>query len=67
MMSGPEPIFDAALALSEEQRVALVELLLDSLSDRGADHEEEELVAELDRRRADGGTTIPWQQLRDEE
>ena len=48
-----QALLDAALALPEADRALLVEGLLDSLSEEGDDRTDEELVAELDRRRAE--------------
>lgn len=48
-----QAIFDAALALSEPERALLVERLLETLSEEGDEMTEDELVAELDRRRAE--------------
>ena len=48
-----QALLDAALALPEAGRALLVEGLLESLSEEGDDRTDEELVAELDRRRAE--------------
>ena len=48
-----QALLDAALALPEADRALLVEGLLESLSEEGDDRTDEELVAELDRRRAE--------------
>ncbi len=48
-----QALFDAVLALPEAERALLVERLLETLSEEGDDMTEEELVAELDRRRAE--------------
>jgi putative addiction module component (TIGR02574 family) len=62
-----QALLDAALALPEAERALLVERLLETLSKEGDDLTEEELVAELDRRRAEmaDGTDpgIPASQL----
>jgi putative addiction module component (TIGR02574 family) len=60
---------EAALAMSAEERTILVEALLGSLSEEDETREDSELVAELDRRRADAGLrtdSIPWSTLSDE-
>jgi putative addiction module component (TIGR02574 family) len=66
-----QAIIEAALALPETERALLVERLLESLSPEIGELSNEELVAELDRRRAeiDQGTVkpIPWSELRLEE
>jgi putative addiction module component (TIGR02574 family) len=48
-----QSVFDAALALSEQERATLAQLLLESVSEDSEDVHEAELLAELDRRRAD--------------
>ena len=48
-----QAVFDAALALPETERMLLVERLLDSLPADVDDLNDEELLAELDRRRAE--------------
>ena len=48
-----QAIFDAALGLPEHERALLVERLEESLSDEGEPLTEDELLAELDRRRAE--------------
>jgi putative addiction module component (TIGR02574 family) len=61
--------FEAALSLAPEHRAALAEALLDSLSEDQEAADDGELLAELNRRRADadrGGNPIPWSTLRDE-
>jgi putative addiction module component (TIGR02574 family) len=64
-----ETVVNAALALPEEERAMLAERLLESLPATG-DVTDDDLAAELERRRADvtGGTAeaVPWSQLRRE-
>ena len=48
-----QTLFDAALALPEDQRALLAERLLETLSEDGDEIADEELLAELDRRRAE--------------
>jgi putative addiction module component (TIGR02574 family) len=71
MNGDPHTLFETALALPEDQRMALAQLLLESLPDDVEDAQPEDLLSELDRRRAEveRGTAeaIPWSQLRDEE
>jgi putative addiction module component (TIGR02574 family) len=66
-----QAILEAALALPEAERALLVERLLETLSEEGEEMTEEELLAELDRRRAEmaDGTDpgIPWSELVPEE
>lgn len=62
--------YEAALSLAPEQRAALAEALLESLSEEQDVAEDDQLLAELNRRRTDaerGGESIPWSTLRDEE
>ncbi len=63
-----QAVFDAALALPEAERALLAERLLESLSPEIDDVNDDELAAELDRRRTevDRGTVqpIPWSELR---
>jgi hypothetical protein len=62
--------FEAALSLAPDQRAALAEALLESLSEEQCDPGDDELLAELDRRRAEAereGSSLPWSALRDEE
>ncbi|HKI37205.1 MAG TPA: addiction module protein [Gemmataceae bacterium] len=56
-----QAIFDAALALSEPERALLVERLLETLSAEGDEMTDDELEAELNRRRAEilEGTVKP--------
>ena len=66
-----QAIFDAVLALPEAERALLVERLLETLSEEGDEISDEEMVAELDRRRAemaDGSDPgVPWSELVQEE
>lgn len=66
-----QSIFDAALALPDAERTVLAELLLESLSPDADEYNDEELLAELDRRRAEVEQhivkPIPWSQVRLEE
>ncbi len=68
MTKESQAIFDAALALTESERALLAERLLDSLSPEQGELSEEELIAELDRRRAEleHGLVepIPWSEVR---
>jgi len=62
-----EAIFEAALALSEADRLALVNRLMDSMPDNVALlFEDEDFRAELERRFTDGDEGIPWSQVRDQ-
>jgi putative addiction module component (TIGR02574 family) len=48
-----QAIFDAAVALPEAERALLVERLLETLSEEWAEMTDDELEAELNRRRAE--------------
>ncbi len=67
-MSDVKSILDAALPLSEADRVALAEALWDSLPPREDDAMDAKLLAELERRSAefDQGTAgeISWAELK---
>ncbi len=68
MSDESQQIFDAALGLPEAERALLASRLLESLEPELEELTEDELAAELDRRRAeiDQGivTPIPWSQVR---
>ncbi len=70
-MSGQtRTVLEAALSLPSDQRATVAEALLESLTEDEDEMVENKLLAELDRRRADvaqGGATIPWSVLWDEE
>jgi hypothetical protein len=59
---------DAALRLPEEDRLAIVSRLLESLPDSppGWSVDDPEFDAELERRSGDWEGAVPWEQLRDE-
>jgi putative addiction module component (TIGR02574 family) len=61
-------ILEAALRLSEKERLELAEELYDSLPDSVGllSLDDPNLLSELDRRANDGSAGIPWEQLRDE-
>ncbi len=62
-----ETILQAALALSESERLALVDQLLKSLPEQAiAVFEDAKFREEVERRAAEPGETIPWSQIRDE-
>lgn len=71
MVTRSEEILGAVLSLRKEEQFQLVEQLLDHLSPESDDLRDDELAAELERRRADfkQGTAgeIPWAVLRDED
>jgi putative addiction module component (TIGR02574 family) len=63
-----EAVLEAALHLREDDRVVLVEALLDSLSPDDAVADDDVLAAELEARYADfersGGEAISWDELK---
>jgi len=63
-----ESVLEAALNLREEDRAALAEALLDSLSPDDEVADDDALAAELDARYADfersGGEAISWDELK---
>ena len=66
-----QQVFQAALRLPEVERALLAEQLLDSLGPESEELTEDELAAELDRRRAEIDQVIvkpiPWSQVRFEQ
>jgi putative addiction module component (TIGR02574 family) len=63
-----QALFDAALALPVAERALLAERLLESMPPEADDVTDDELAAELDRRRTEveQGTVkpIPWSEVR---
>jgi putative addiction module component (TIGR02574 family) len=63
-----QAVFTAALALPDADRALLVQQLLASLSPEQEDAEEEEFLAELDRRfeecRTDPNASVPWSEMK---
>ena len=68
VQSDPQAILDAALRLSENERLAIVSRLLETLppEDITVSLDDPQLVEELDRRFADNEGTIPWSDLKAE-
>jgi putative addiction module component (TIGR02574 family) len=69
MTSQTQAVFDAAMALPEDERWLLVERLMDTLPPPlDEDRTAEEFAAELDRRWAefqkDPSTAVPWNQVK---
>ncbi len=66
-----QEIVDAALNLSEADRVVILERLLDSLSPDCADRPDDLWEAELDKRFAEfeqsAGDAVPWSELENRE
>jgi hypothetical protein len=63
-----EAVFEAALALPENERLALVSRLLETTpaEDSALSLDDDSLVEELDRRFADRAGSIEWSDLRAE-
>lgn len=63
-----DAILKAALALSEIQRELLIDELVESLSPETGPHSDEEMLAELERRRTEMEQglvkPIPWEEVR---
>ncbi len=63
-----QAIIDAALALPEAERALLAERLLESLAPETEDLTDDDLFAELERRRAefeqDPSTGVPWSEVK---
>lgn len=68
MLPNSETLLQAALQLSEPERLVLVSRLLESLplESRGLTLDDERLEEELDRRFADESGAVSWEALRDE-
>ncbi len=66
-----QALYEAALALPEAERSLLVECLLETLSPELEELTDDELFAELERRRAefeqDPSMGIPWSEVRFED
>ena len=66
-----QSVYQAALALPEAERALLVERLIETLSPEEIELTDDELFAELERRRADVEEgrvkPIPWEEFRFEE
>ncbi len=63
-----ETVFEAALELSESERLALVSRLLETIpvEDSAISLDDDNLVEELDRRFADREGSVEWSALRAE-
>ena len=70
-MPTSQDILGAVLALQEEDQFLLVEQLLDRLSPESDELADDELAAELQRRKADfereTADEVPWSVLREED
>ena len=63
MQLSTDAIFEAAMALPENERLDLASRLMDTVPPAILD--DPDFVAELDRRFNDGSPTIPWSEIRD--
>lgn len=68
MQIDTQQVLDAALQLPEAERYALVSRLLEATPDElpGLSLDDDDLIAELDRRFADRSGAIDWNDLRAE-
>ena len=71
MLPETQSLYQAALALPEAERVLLTERLIEALSPEETELTDDQMLAELDRRRADVEEgrvkPIPWAEFRFEE
>jgi|688.fasta_scaffold2697604_1 hypothetical protein len=68
MSPGAERLFDAAMQLSPDERIALIGRLLETTPDQAISLPPDDagLLEELDRRYADSGGEVSWAELRAE-
>lgn len=68
MPSTRDEILEAAMRLSDGDRLAIIDRLMESLPDDfpGLVNDDPDFVAELERRSGDWEGAVPWGQLRDE-
>ena len=68
MSPGAERLFDAAMQLSADERVALIGRLLETTPDQaiGLPPDDATLLEELDRRYADSAGAVTWVELKAE-
>ncbi len=68
MSSTLAEIVSAAIQLSEKDRLAIVSQLLETMGDEEhlPDIDDDDFIAEIQRRRNDPADAVPWSQLRDE-
>jgi hypothetical protein len=69
MQLSADSIFEAAVKLSEGERMELVSRLMDTLPDAPnlLCVDDPNFIEELDRRAADNSGSIPWSEIRDRE
>jgi hypothetical protein len=65
MQMTSDAIFEAAMALSEGERLDLASRLLDTVPAGALSVDDPDFVAELERRFNDGAPTVPWTAIRD--
>lgn len=68
MSPNAERLFDAAMQLSADERVALIGRLLETTPEQtiGLPADDAALLEELDRRYADSAGAVPWVELKAE-
>ncbi len=68
MASNRDEVMEAALQLSEVDRLAIVNRLLESLPEEppGLALDDSEFAEELERRSGDWDGAVPWEQLQNE-
>jgi hypothetical protein len=68
MSPSAERLFDAAMELSADERIALIGRLLETTPDQpiGLPPDNADLLEELDRRYADSAGAVTWVELRAE-
>jgi hypothetical protein len=68
MSPSAERLFDAAMELSADERIALIGRLLETTPDQpiGPPPDDADLLEELDRRYADSAGAVTWVELRAE-
>ena len=65
MQMTSDALFEAALKLSENERLDLAARLLDTVPPGIISEDDPDFAAELDRRFNDGSPTKPWSEIRD--
>ena len=65
MQLTPDALYEAALKLSEGERLELATRLLDTVPPEMLSVDDPNFIAEMDRRFNDGEPTIPWSEIRD--
>jgi hypothetical protein len=65
----PDTILEAALALPDDERLALATRLLETIPPESESPaiDSPEFIKEMERRFHDGSPTVPWSEIRDRE